>query len=80
VHNAAALLPAATMEKVSSVVIFGDLDDGEALLNISSSKVLVICHTLDDIYPHGDLILPAHLTYAVNTAQAASFAVSEAGL
>lgn len=44
------------------VVIFGDPGDGEAVGSIPSSKVLIICHTGDDICLHGDLVLEPHLT------------------
>jgi cutinase len=72
VHNAASQLPAATMAQVSSVVIFGDPDDGEAVAGASAAKTLVVCHTGDNICQHGDLILVPHLTYsdAANTAAA----------
>ncbi|ESZ93327.1 hypothetical protein SBOR_6308 [Sclerotinia borealis F-4128] len=82
VHNALALLPAATVAWISSVVIFGDpdrpTDDGQAIPNIAASKVNTICHTGDNICQHGDIILPAHLTYATNAAAAAAFVVSAA--
>lgn len=80
VHNAAKLLPASTMAQVSSVVIFGDPDNGEAVQGASASKTLVICNPADNICAHGDLILPAHLLYAENAAQAASFVTTAAGL
>lgn len=69
VHNAAKLLPASTMAAVSSVVIFGDPDDGTAVTGASASKTLVICHADDNICQHGDLILLAHLTYSENAVQ-----------
>lgn len=56
------------------------LDYGEAIPNISSDKVLIICHVGDAICAHTDLILPAHLTYAEDAVTAANFAVSAAGL
>jgi cutinase len=80
VHNAAKLLPAATMAKVNSVVIFGDPDDGTAVAGASAARTLVICHETDDICLHGDLILLAHLTYAEDAGQAAAFVVANSGL
>ncbi|KAK3071825.1 hypothetical protein LTR53_007951 [Teratosphaeriaceae sp. CCFEE 6253] len=80
VHNAAAMLSASQTAFVNSVVIFGDPDNGEPVGSIPSSKVLIICHVGDDICLHGDLILPPHLTYAINAQQAANFVVSRAGL
>ena len=74
------MLSAAATAAVNSVVIFGDPDDGEAVGSIPSSKVLIICHTGDDICAHGDLVLPPHLDYSENAEQAAEFVASEAGL
>lgn len=79
VHNAAKLLSAQTMAKVSSVVIFGDPDNGQAVTGVSAAKTLVICHEGDNICQQGDVILLPHLTYAENAAQAASFVVANAG-
>ena len=79
VHNAARLLPAATMAQVSSVVIFGDPDNGQAVQGIGSSKVLVICHDGDNICQGGDLILLPHLTYSENAGEAAAFVVAGVG-
>ncbi|KAH8589771.1 cutinase-domain-containing protein [Bisporella sp. PMI_857] len=78
VHNAAKLLPASTMAAVSSVVIFGDPNDGEEVSG-AASKTLVICHAGDNICDHGDLILIPHLTYSLDAKQAATFAASQAG-
>lgn len=99
VHNAAKLLPASTMAKVSSVVIFGDPstspfsyptsirtqtnsipDNGQVVQGASAAKTLVICAPDDNICANGDLILPAHLLYSKNAAQAAAFVTTKAGL
>ncbi|KAF3763112.1 family 5 carbohydrate esterase [Cryphonectria parasitica EP155] len=77
VHLAASDLAAATMEKVSAVVTFGDPDSDTAVANIDSSKVLIICHEGDDICDFGDLILLPHLTYAENATAAAAFVVEQ---
>jgi len=76
VHNAIALLPAATAAAISSVVIFGDPDDGKALPNVAASKVDTFCHLGDDICIDGDLILLPHLTYADDALAAVAFIVS----
>jgi len=76
VHNSIALLPAATAEWISKVVIFGDPDNGTAIANVAASKVDTYCHTDDNICVNGDLVLPAHLTYAENAAAAAAFVLS----
>jgi hypothetical protein len=78
VHNAAALLPAATTAQISSVVIFGDPDNGEAVQGVSASRTLVICHDGDNICEHGDLILLEHLTYAEDAGTAATFVLANA--
>lgn len=73
VHNAASNLDAATLSKVSAVVLFGDPDDGKAVANIDPSKVLVVCHAGDNICQGGDIILLPHLTYAEDADTAAAF-------
>lgn len=50
-------------------------DDGTPVSSISSSRVLVICHTGDDICAGGDLILLPHLTYFEDAGTAAAFVV-----
>ncbi|APA13668.1 hypothetical protein SS1G_07661 [Sclerotinia sclerotiorum 1980 UF-70] len=80
VHNAAKLLPAATMSKVSSAVIFGDPDNGKAVQGLSSAKTDIICHMGDDICLGGDMILYAHLTYGMDVTAAAAFVKKAAGL
>lgn len=76
VHNAAADV-GSVMSQITAVVTFGDPDSTTPVAGIDASKVLVICHLGDNICQHGDLILPPHLTYAVNADQAASFVVSQ---
>lgn len=78
VHNAAKLLPAATMAKVNSVVIFGDPDNGAAVTGVSAAQTNVICHAGDNICQHGDLILLPHLTYSQDATTAAQFVVAAA--
>jgi cutinase len=69
-----------TMAKVSSVVIFGDPDFGQAVTGAASSRTKVICHPDDNICQHGDLILLAHLTYSMNATEAATFVATAAGM
>lgn len=73
VHNAAALLPANVGSWISSVVIFGDPDDGQPIPNVDASKVDTFCNPDDNICVNGDLILPAHLTYGLDAEAAADF-------
>lgn len=80
VHNAAKPLPASILAAISSVVIFGDPDDGTAVAGASASKTLVICHTGDNVCQYEDLILLPHLTYSENAVEAATFVANQAGL
>ncbi|KAL1967662.1 hypothetical protein VTN77DRAFT_2919 [Rasamsonia byssochlamydoides] len=75
VHNAVAKLPAATASWISSVLLFGDPDDGQPLPNVDSSKVHTVCHDGDYICQDGIFILLPHLTYAEDVSSAASFAI-----
>lgn len=79
VHKAATNL-GSKMSSVNSVVIFGDPMNGTAVANIDSSKVLVICHSDDNICQHGDSILESHLTYGDNATEAATFVMGQSGL
>ncbi|CAN8105236.1 unnamed protein product [Discula destructiva] len=76
-HRAAADLSAATMEKVSAVVTFGDPDQNDTIPNIDASRVKVICHAGDNICLGGALILYPHLTYSVDAPAAAAFVVEQ---
>ncbi|THV47036.1 hypothetical protein BGAL_0340g00060 [Botrytis galanthina] len=80
VHNAAKMLPAATMAKVSSAIIFGDPNNGSPVAGASAANTKVICHTGDNICAHGDLILAPHLTYGADAGTAAAFAKTAAGM
>ncbi|PQE31035.1 hypothetical protein CJF32_00006062 [Rutstroemia sp. NJR-2017a WRK4] len=80
VHNAAKMLPAATMAKVNSVVIFGDPDNGAPVTGASAANTKVICHAGDNICAHGDLILTPHLTYSTDAGAAAAFVKGVAGM
>lgn len=61
-------------EREKEVLI--SIDNGTAIANVDSSKVQTYCHPDDNICVNGDLILPAHLTYAENVSSAATFATS----
>ncbi|KAL3428069.1 cutinase [Phlyctema vagabunda] len=80
VHNAASSLPADTMAKVSSVIIFGDPDNGKPVEGASAATTKIICHTGDNICQGGAMILLPHLTYGNDAGTAAAFAASAAGL
>jgi hypothetical protein len=78
VHNAAALIDSTIASWISSVVVFGDPDNGTAIANIAASKVDTYCNTGDNICVDGDLILPAHLLYGEDATAAAAFVVAAA--
>jgi len=80
VHDAAAVLTASVSDAITAVVIFGDPDNGDPVGSIPASKVDIICHVDDDICLHGDLILPAHLDYAIDADSAATFVAEATGL
>ncbi|KAK1755853.1 cutinase-domain-containing protein [Echria macrotheca] len=73
VHNAAQLVPATDLAKVSAVVIFGDPYYPAAVVGIPLGKQRVICHAADDICGGGDMVLLSHLTYAGDADAAAGF-------
>jgi hypothetical protein len=52
------------------------VDNGQSIPNVDASKVHTVCHSGDNICQDGLLILPAHLTYALDVATAATFATS----
>lgn len=78
VHKAADIVGSSGMTPISSVVIFGDpLSDTP--VTGAASKTKVLCHFGDNICDGGDLVLPMHLTYAVDAHDAAAFVVTQAG-
>ncbi|KAH8684524.1 cutinase-domain-containing protein [Tricladium varicosporioides] len=80
VHKAAKQLSAAVAAKVSSVVIFGDPDNGTAVGVIAPSKVLIVCHSGDEICKGSIIVTSDHLNYANDAASSAAFVVKAAGL
>lgn len=81
-HHAAALLPSDVLgdpNKISSIVIFGDPLNGTPIPGIDPSRVRIVCHVSDGICLHTDLVLPEHLTYAIDAPATADFVATEAG-
>ncbi|KAL9617131.1 MAG: hypothetical protein Q9160_008074 [Pyrenula sp. 1 TL-2023] len=78
VHNAAASLPAVTMQQVSSVVIFGDPDNPDPVAGASAAQTKVICAQGDAICAGQALVLPPHLSYGQNADEAAQFVMQNA--
>jgi cutinase len=75
VHNAADMLSAQDAAFVSSAVIFGDPDNGQAVGKVSAGNTKVVCHTGDLICAGQSIILAPHLTYGRDGADAAKFVV-----
>jgi cutinase len=73
VHKAAQKTSAASAAKVAAVVVFGDPQKGQSFGSITSSKVLTICHSGDNICEGGSSIAPAHLNYQNDVGTAGAF-------
>ncbi|KJA22644.1 carbohydrate esterase family 5 protein [Hypholoma sublateritium FD-334 SS-4] len=67
VHLAAAQLSPAVQEKIKAIVIFGDPDNGKVFPGNLNAVEKTFCAVGDDICLGGDLVLPAHLSYGVDT-------------
>jgi cutinase len=61
---------------VSSAVIFGDPDNGQAVGNVLAANTKVICATGDLICAGQAIILAPHLSYGRNANEAAQFVMS----
>jgi len=61
---------------VSSSVIFGDPNNGDAVGNVPAASTKIICATGDLICAGQAVILAPHLSYGANANQAAQFVVS----
>jgi cutinase len=64
---------------VSSAVIFGDPDNGQAVGNVLAANTKVICATGDLICAGQAIILAPHLSYGRNANEAAQFVMSNMG-
>lgn len=54
------------------------IDAGKAFPNVDASRVHTVCHAGDTICNNSVVILPPHLTYAVDVTNAVQFAVAAA--
>lgn len=63
--------------QVSAVVFFGDPDEGQALQDIASDKEVTYCFDTDLICDGLPIVLPAHLSYAVDAIPAANFVAGQ---
>ncbi|KAF2032954.1 cutinase-domain-containing protein [Setomelanomma holmii] len=73
IHTAAQRLSSATAARINAVVVFGDPDRDETFGAVSTSKILIICHTCDNICDNGIIITPEHRNYEIDAPTAASF-------
>ncbi|KFY32613.1 hypothetical protein V493_00035 [Pseudogymnoascus sp. VKM F-4281 (FW-2241)] len=80
VHNAAKKLSAATAAKITSIVFFGDPNEGDPVRGVSPSNVLTICHAKDNICEGGIMVSGEHLNYGVDAMAAATFVKGKVGL
>jgi cutinase len=60
---------------VSSAVIFGDPDNGQAVGNVAAASTKVICAQGDLICAGQAVVLAPHLSYGRNADEAAQFVV-----
>ncbi|RKF76883.1 Cutinase [Golovinomyces cichoracearum] len=75
-HNAAKKFSPATMSKVVAAAVFGDPDHLQPIGNINKASIFSVCHSGDIICHSPGFNIKAHLTYSVDTPQAASFIMS----
>ncbi|MCJ1458959.1 hypothetical protein MMC28_009336 [Mycoblastus sanguinarius] len=83
VHNSAKQLSSALTADISSVIVFGDPDNGQAVGSIPTSKVDSFCASGDTVCDGAGIgagITSAHLTYGQDADQAAAFVAEAAGL
>ncbi|KAJ6783558.1 hypothetical protein PWT90_07712 [Aphanocladium album] len=73
VHYAADELGGDMASHVSAAVIFGDPMSHKPVANIDANNVHIVCHSGDNICDQGALILPQHLTYAVDAVSSANW-------
>jgi cutinase len=73
VHTATQRLSATTAARVTAVVTFGDADRDETFGLVAANKILIICHTGDNICDNGIIITPEHRNYEIDAPAAAAF-------
>ncbi len=69
-------LSASVAQRVQAVVLFGDPDDGQPLAGIDTGDVVTFCFDTDLICDGAPVVLPAHLSYALDAPAAAGFVAS----
>ncbi|KAI3549600.1 cutinase [Colletotrichum filicis] len=77
---AVAQLPPDQRARLSSVVLFGDPLGGKAIDGVDPTKLLVVCHTGDNICQGGNFIFNPHLDYSLDAPTAALFVMQRSKL
>ncbi|KAF6840858.1 cutinase [Colletotrichum plurivorum] len=77
---AIAEMPPDARAKISSVVLFGDPLGGKAIDGVDPTRLLVVCHTGDNICQGGSFIFDPHLNYSLDAPTAALFVMQRSGL
>jgi cutinase len=70
------MLSATDSAFVSSAVIFGDPNNGDAVGQVAAANTKIICATGDLICAGQAVILAPHLSYGANANEAAAFVMS----
>ncbi|KAG6908132.1 hypothetical protein DXG01_005960 [Tephrocybe rancida] len=76
-HLAAGKLFSSAQSRVNAAVVFGDPDNGQAFPGTINSHVKSFCASGDLICHGQSVVLPPHLSYGANVAEAARFVVSQ---
>ncbi|KAI9054794.1 hypothetical protein LZ554_001941 [Drepanopeziza brunnea f. sp. 'monogermtubi'] len=75
VHLATSSLPNTTTSRITSIVMFGDPQNGTAISGVDGSRVMTVCHAGDDICKGGAKVTADHLSYSRDAAAAAMWAM-----
>ncbi|KAK6224703.1 cutinase [Colletotrichum tabaci] len=77
---AIAQLPPNQQARIASVVLFGDPLGGAAVPGVDGTRLLVVCHTGDNICQGGNFIFSPHLDYSLDAPTAALFVMQRSRL
>ncbi|GJC77940.1 cutinase [Colletotrichum liriopes] len=77
---AIAQLPPDQQARISSVVLFGDPLGGATIPGVDGTRLLVVCHTGDNICQGGNFIFSPHLDYSLDAPTAALFVMQRSKL
>lgn len=80
VYKAAAQLSASLTGQVRATVLFGNPNNNQPVPNIDNANVRTFCHSGDLICDGQPIVLPPHLTYAVDAPAAANFVAGKVSI